>query len=89
MATMAASAERRLFQRTRALRGGSIVFNRASSTISCSMTNHSDGGAKLDVASPLGIPATFELKLPGQPGRRLCEVIWRRGNALGVQFTSF
>ena len=51
------SSERRIFPRKRALRGGRMVFNNASSTINCTLRNISDAGARLDVASVLGIPA--------------------------------
>ena len=82
------SSERRLFPRRRALRGGRMVFNSASSTINCTLRNISDAGARLDVASVLGVPDVFDLKLEGQP-RRSCEVVWRNSGAIGVVFTSF
>ena len=82
------TSERRLFPRKRALRGGRMVFNNASSTINCTLRNISDAGARLDVASVLGIPAAFELKLDGQPIRS-CEVVWRSAGAVGIAFTSF
>jgi hypothetical protein len=81
-------SERRLFQRRPALKPGRIVFNRASSTINCTMRNHSDGGAQLEVASVLGIPNIFELRLDGYPSRS-SRVVWRKADAVGIEFTSF
>ena len=56
MDTAAGFTEKRLFKRQRTLKGGRIVFNRSMSTVTCTMRNHSDGGARLDVTSVLGIP---------------------------------
>ena len=81
-------SERRLFQRRQALKPGRIVFNRASSTINCTMRNHSDGGAQLDVASVLGIPNAFDLKLEGYPSRS-SRIVWRKAHTIGIEFTSF
>ena len=80
--------ERRLFPRRSAIKGGRIVFNRASSTINCTMRNYSDGGALLDVASILGVPKAFDLRLEGHPSRS-CTVIWKRADALGIAFSAF
>ena len=80
--------EKRLFRRQRTLKGGRIVFNRSMSTVNCTMRNHSDGGARLDVASVLGIPDSFDLKLDGHPSRSVM-VVWRKPEAVGVQFTAF
>jgi hypothetical protein len=80
--------EKRLFKRQRTLKGGRIVFNRAMSTVNCTMRNYSDGGARLDVASILGIPESFDLKLDGHPSRSVI-VVWRKPDSIGVQFTAF
>ena len=80
------TSERRLVPRQRVLRGGRMVFNNASSTINCTLRNISDAGARLDVASVLGFPESFDLKLEGQPSRS-CEVVWRSPEAIGIAFT--
>ena len=80
-------SERRLFERRQALKPGRIVFNRASSTINCTMRNQSDGGALLDVASVLGIPDAFELRLDGH-SPRTSRVVWRKAHTVGIEFTS-
>ena len=82
------TSERRLFPRKRVLRGGRMVFNNASSTINCTLRNISDAGARLDVASVVGVPEVFDLKLEGQPSRS-CEVVWRSSDAIGIAFTGF
>ena len=82
------TSERRLVPRQRVLRGARMVFNNASSTINCTLRNISDAGARLDVASVLGVPESFDLKLEGQPSRS-CEVVWRSPEAIGIAFTGF
>jgi hypothetical protein len=82
------SSERRLFQRRQTLKPGRIVFNRAFSTINCTMRNHSDGGARLEVASVLGIPDEFELRFDGAVARA-SRIVWRKSDSVGIEFTSF
>ena len=52
--------ERRKARRLRALKGGTIAFNRAAS-IDCRVHNMSPVGACLEVASQIGIPDEFVL----------------------------
>lgn len=77
--------ERRLAQRQRTLKGGKIVVNNGFSTYDCTVRNLSDIGAKLTVASLVGIPETFQLAM--DDGRRFnCETIWRKEGQIGVKF---
>ena len=77
--------ERRLAQRLRTLKGGKIVVNNGFSTYDCTVRNLSDIGAKLTVASLVGIPETFQLAM--DDGRRFnCETIWRKEGQIGVKF---
>ena len=44
-------------------------------------------GAKIISAMPAQVPDRFELAFTqGDGKRRLCEVVWRRGKVIGVQF---
>ena len=52
--------ERRRLQRLRALKAGTISFNRAGG-INCRVRNMSPAGACLEVASQVGIPDNFVL----------------------------
>jgi hypothetical protein len=80
------SAERRRFSRRRALKGGEIAFNLGHSVIDCTIREFSDGGARLVVENTVGIPNEFALAFQdGRPARR-CRVVWRKGQALGVEF---
>ena len=76
--------DKRRAPRPRTLKGGVIAFNDRSSTIDCVVRNFSPGGAMLKVASTVGIPARFELKLDDE--FRWCHVKWRRDTSIGVAF---
>lgn len=79
--------ENRTTQRRTTLKGGRIVFNLGRSTIDCTVRNLSGKGAKLQVASVLGIPDRFDLLLEST-ARQPCVVAWRTHRELGVQFVS-
>ena len=52
--------ERRKETRRRVLKGAQIAFKGRGAVIDCMVRDLSDGGACLKVASPIGIPDTFE-----------------------------
>ena len=79
--------EHRAQQRRPTLKGGRIVFNSGRSTIDCTVRNLSRDGAKLQVASVVGIPDTFDLLLPNTT-RQPCRVAWRKVKEVGVVFTA-
>jgi hypothetical protein len=71
--------------RHRVLKSGTIEFN--GGAIDCVVRNLSDTGAALEVASPLGIPQTFNLLISGERITYRCEVRWRKENRIGVAFS--
>jgi hypothetical protein len=79
--------ERRSVPRQRTLKGARIVINDGFSTFQCTVRNLSPAGAKLTLASVVGIPDSFGLAL--DDGRRFsCRTIWRTGTEIGVEFTT-
>ncbi|KKB10182.1 PilZ domain-containing protein [Devosia chinhatensis] len=81
------SEDSRTEQRRRTLKGGKIVFNDGFSTFDCTIRNLSEGGAKLLVASPVGIPKRFRLAL--DDGRSFdCETAWLGDGEIGVKFVT-
>ena len=53
----------------------------------CRVMDISINGAKIISAMPAQVPDRFELAFTqGDDKRRRCEVVWRRGKAIGVQF---
>jgi hypothetical protein len=77
--------ELRKVARHRVLKGARISFKGRGAAIDCTIRNMSDGGACLKVASPIGIPDTFDLMLDDAPPRP-CRVTWRKATQIGVAF---
>lgn len=70
--------------RQRVLKSGTISF--AGGAIDCVMRNVSEGGAALDVESPVGIPDRFDLVMKAETLVRKCWVVWRKDKRIGVSF---
>ena len=77
--------ERRRVPRRRTLKGAMIVFNDGRSTIAATVRNLSEDGANLRVASILGIPETFTLRL-SDGSTHTCRAIWHKSDEIGVAF---
>jgi len=80
--------DRRIIKRTRILRCAKIILPRRSPVIHCTVQNITGGGACLKLANTRGIPETFELTFEAGRTRRVCRVIWRTDDMLGVAFAS-
>ncbi len=78
--------EKRGKPRQRTLKAGLIVFNDLRSTVECTIRNLTEGGARLKVASPIGIPDRFILQNTSDRTKRECEVVWRKATEIGVRF---
>ena len=78
--------ERRASPRQRRLNGAKIVFNDNSSVIKCVVRDLSPEGAQLLVASPIGIPGLFELRINERGARHRSKIIWRSKDRIGVTF---
>jgi len=52
----------------------------------CEMLDISGGGARLTVISQDRVPDTFILRLRRSGDRRCCNVVWRAGDQIGVEF---
>jgi PilZ domain len=76
--------EKRATPRQRVLKSGTIEFG--GGVIDCTVRNLSTNGAALDVATPVGIPATFNLAIPSDGLRFACRVLWRKDRRIGVKF---
>lgn len=77
--------EKRKSVRHKVYKAATIAFNRAAG-IDCIVRNMSDGGACLDVASPLGIPDDFALRITSEHVTRTCHVVWKAERRIGVAF---
>jgi hypothetical protein len=53
----------------------------------CNVMDLSLNGAKVSMERPSEVPSRFELAFNhGDRKRRICQVVWRRGKTLGIQF---
>jgi hypothetical protein len=69
----------------RVYKAAKIVFNDRRAAIDCVVRNLSDRGALLQVASPLGIPQTFDL-VSGDSMVQPCRVLWWKEKQIAVEF---
>ncbi len=80
------SPERRTEPRLRTLKAGKIVFNNHFAVFDCVVRNMHKHGACLEIASSLGVPATFDLILAGDI-KHACTLRWRYDDRIGVEFS--
>lgn len=80
-------AERRQIHRKRVFKGALVVFGNHDRTIDCAIRNLSDEGAKLTLASTIGVPETFELMIPAEHLIAPARAVWRTDRELGVALT--
>jgi len=80
--------EHRYSPRRKTLKGGRIAFHYGSSTVSCTIRDLSLGGARLEVASSVGIPDEFTLAFDDHGPLRKCVVRRRNATSLGVEFVT-
>ena len=78
--------ERRISSRQRRLHGAKIVFNNNASSIDCIVRDLSAEGARLRVASPVGIPDWFDLRIDRNGKVYSAKVAWRSYDQIGVSF---
>ena len=82
-----AIVERRGSPRHRTLQGAQIIFRDGLCSMSGHILNVSETGAMLRPLELALCPNKFVLRPRFDPPR-LCEVIWRKGDVLGVRFVS-
>lgn len=77
--------EKRALPRQRVLKGGTLAFGSGGS-VDCMVRNISSGGARLDIANPIGLPRSFTLVIHTDRLIRRCHPVWCTDNRLGVAF---
>jgi len=73
-------------RRQRTFRAGMVVINNNTSTISCTIRNLSEHGARLRVEGVFQPPADFTLRTPADKWEARARVVWRKDGELGVRF---
>ena len=76
--------EKRTAPRHRVLKRGTLAFGGGG--VDCSVRNHSDSGARVDIASPIGVPQNFLLVIEADQFIRRCRSVWNNDRQLGVAF---
>jgi PilZ domain len=77
--------EKRTAPRHRVLKQGTLAFG-GGGGIDCMVRNISSSGARLDIATPVGLPPTFTLVIQTDQLMRRCRSVWGNDNRIGVAF---
>ena len=77
--------ERRTAQRHRVLKQGTLAFSGGGST-ECVVRNISSNGARIDIASPVGLPESFTLVITADHFMRHCHAVWSADRRIGIAF---
>jgi len=77
--------ERRATPRHRILKQGTISLH-GGGGVDCTVRNISEGGARLEVANPLGLHGSFSLAIPTDHVMRDCRAVWNIEKHVGVAF---
>jgi hypothetical protein len=80
-----AMIERRQHPRHRVLKRGVLTFI-GGGGIDCTVRNLSLSGARVDVASPVGIPAQFHLVIETDQFIRRGRPVWSNERQIGIEF---
>lgn len=77
--------EKRMAKRYRVLKRGTLAFG-GGGGIDCTVRNISSSGARVDLACPTGLPASFVLVIEADQFMRRCHSVWSKDAQLGIAF---
>jgi hypothetical protein len=80
--------DKRQARRFRVLKDGKIVMLNNWSVVDCCIRDVSDTGARLSCQDQAAVPNDFRLLFLASNAIRDASVVWRRGDQVGVVFTS-
>jgi hypothetical protein len=83
-----AMKDRRALVRHRTFIQGRIYFNNGMSSVDCIVRDLTEGGSRLEVPETVALPDAFELFLPNKDESFHAKVAWRKGNSIGISWTS-
>lgn len=78
--------DRREQVRSRTFLGGTIVFNKRASILSCTVRNLTPDGAKVTLDQGVVLPDELDLTVPQRANSWRGRVVWRTGEAAGIRF---
>ncbi len=79
---------KRIAQRMRVLKGAKIVSMNQWSVVDCTVRDLSETGAKIICGDQAAVANEFRFLIPSENTIRNARVVWRRGDLLGIEFTS-
>jgi len=77
--------EKRAVPRHRVLKRGTLAFS-GGGGLDCTVRNISQTGARIDIASPVGVPEVFTLVIEADDFMRRCRAVWSSERQIGVAF---
>ena len=80
--------ERRSVGRTKIAKGALLFFSDKPGVSPCSVRDVTNLGAGICAQSLAAVPLDFELSFDNFRTARMCRLIWRQGEFLGVAFES-
>ncbi len=80
--------EGRIAKRQKVLKSAKIIFNRNQSVVDCAVRDMSETGAKLITSNSDIVPDEIRLLMMQDNTIRDARIVWRKGEMLGVHFTS-
>jgi PilZ domain len=80
--------DKRRAPRPRVLKGAKIVALDQWLLVDCHIRDVSETGAKIICKDQLSVPTEFRLPIPKDNTIQTARVVWRKGDMVGVTFTS-
>ena len=77
--------ENRAAPRHRVLKRGTLAFS-GGGGVDCTVRNISSSGARIDIASPVGLPESFTLVIEADHFMRHCHAVWSSERRIGIAF---
>jgi hypothetical protein len=81
-------ANKRISNRSRVLKAAKLVSLNKWSVVDCTIRDMSETGARIICKDQLAVANEFRFLMPFENTIRNARVIWRREDALGIEFTS-
>jgi PilZ domain len=78
--------EKRQVSRTRMRKDAMLMSEHDSEGRRCVVSDITNGGARVHLRRPTQLPKTFSLTFDNFRSERICEVIWRTDDTVGVRF---
>lgn len=79
---------KRIAPRNRVLKSAKIVHLSNWSLVDCIIRDISETGAKLIIGDQVAVPNEFRFLVSSENTIRNAQVVWRRGDMIGITFTS-